>query len=94
MWWLLWLGLAAVGLYGLHLLALWAEARGWIYYRTKHMPAGAAALALLEVTSILDPQVTHVVEEMRAQQTRAEQDEAGEGSPERAGGSGDQKVGE
>lgn len=79
MWWLLGLGLAVAGLYGLHRLALWAESNGWIYYRTRHMPAGAAGLALLEVTSILQPQVEHVVEEMRSEQARAEQDESGQG---------------
>jgi len=78
MWWLLWLGLALGSLYGLHRLALWAESRGWIYYRTKHAPPGAAALAMLEVTTVLDPQVTHVVEETRARRAQAQQDEAGE----------------
>lgn len=81
MWWLLFVGLAAAGLYGLHRLALWAESRGWIYYRTKHMPAGATGLALLEVTSILDPQVTHVIEATRAQQCHGEQDESGRERP-------------
>jgi len=81
MWWLLWTGVALAGLYGLHRLALWAESRGWIYYRTRHMPAGAGGLALLEVTSVLDPQVTHVIETTRAQQAQAEQDESGQGRP-------------
>ena len=81
MWWLLWVGPALVGLYGLHRLALWAESRGWIYYRTKHMPPGAAGMAMLEVTSILDPQVTHIIEETRGQQARAEQHEAADGGP-------------
>jgi hypothetical protein len=84
-WWLLWVGLAAIGLYGLHRLALWAEARGWIYYRTKHAPPGAAGLAMMEVTSILHPQVEHVIEEVRSEQARAEQDESGEGSAPPAG---------
>ena len=79
MWWLLWVGLAAAALFGLHRLALWAEARGWIYYRTKRMPAGAAGLAMMEVTSIIHPQVEHVIEETRARQALAEHDEAGQG---------------
>jgi hypothetical protein len=79
-WWLLWLGLALLGLYGLHCLALWAESRGWIYYRTKRMPPGAAGLAMLEVTAILHPAVEHVVEAQREAQARAEQDESGEGA--------------
>jgi hypothetical protein len=89
MWWLLWVGLAVVCLFGLHRLARWAEARGWIYYRTKHMPPGVAGMAFLEATSILNPQVTHVVEEVRGRQARAEQDESGDGGPESGGYSGD-----
>jgi hypothetical protein len=81
MWWLLWVGLAALGLYSLHRLALWAEARGWIYYRTRRMPPGAAGLAMMEVTSIIHPAVEHVVEELRSEQAQAELDERGEGAP-------------
>jgi hypothetical protein len=81
MWWLLWVGLAAVGLYGLHRLALWAEARGWIYYRTNRMPPGPAGLAMMEAASIVHPSVEHVVEEVRSEQAQAEQDESGKGAP-------------
>ena len=81
MWWLLWVGLALAGLYGWHRLALWAESRGWIYYRTNHAPPGAAGLAMMEVTSILQPQVEYVVEEVRSEQAQAATDESGEGAP-------------
>ena len=84
MWWLLWMALAASVLLGLHRLALWAEGWGWIYYREHRAPAGAAGLAMLEVTSLLDPAVEHVVEEARGARARAEQDESGEGAPGRA----------
>jgi len=83
-WWLLWVALAASVLFGLHRLALWAEGRGWIYYREHRAPAGAAGLAMLEVTSLLDPAVEHVVEEARDARARVEQDESGEGAPGRA----------
>jgi hypothetical protein len=83
-WWLLWVALAASILFGLHRLALWAEGRGWIYYREHRAPAGAAGPAMLEVTSLLDPGVEHVVEEARDARARAEQDESGEGAPGRA----------
>jgi len=73
--------LAAVALYGLHRLAVWAEGRGWIYYRSHRMPAGAGGLAMLEVTTLADPATEHVIEETRAEQARAEQDESGEGLP-------------
>jgi hypothetical protein len=77
MWWLLWAGLAAVGLCGLHGLALWAEARGRVYYRTRRMPPGAVGLAMMEVASIIHPAVEHVVAECapsrhRQSRTRAE----------------------
>lgn len=69
------------GLVPLHRLALWAESRGWICYRTRHMPAGAAGPALLEVTSIVDPQVTHVIEGVRSGQVQAEPHEAADARP-------------
>ncbi len=81
MWWLLWVGLAMAAPYGLHRLALWAEGRGWIYYRTHRMPVGSAGMAMLEITSLLDPAAEYVVEELRDARARAEQDESGEGSP-------------
>ncbi|MBP1632277.1 MAG: hypothetical protein H6Q11_565 [Acidobacteria bacterium] len=84
MWWLLRMALAASVLFGLHRLALWAEGRGWIYYREHRAPAGAVGLAVLEVTSLLDPAVEHVVEEARDARARVEQDESGEGAPGRA----------
>lgn len=49
--------------YGLHRLALWAEGRGWIYYRTKRMPPGAGGMAMMQVAAIFEPAVEHVVEE-------------------------------
>jgi len=81
MWWLLWAGLALVALYGAHRFALWAEGRGWIYYRTHRMPVGSAGMAMLEVTSLLDPAAEHVIEEVRGEQARAEDAESGEGGP-------------
>lgn len=81
MWWLLWIALGATALYGLHRLALWAERRGWIYYRQHRAPAGAAGLAMLEATSLIDPAVEHVIEETRGVRARAEQDDQGEGRP-------------
>jgi len=57
-------GLALLGaLYGLHRMALWAERRGWVYYRTKQGSSGALGNAFLEVQSLLDPSAKHVLEE-------------------------------
>lgn len=82
MWWLLWVALAATGLYALHRLALWAESRGWVYYRQERMPPGATGMALLEVTSLLNRAAGHVIEETRGEQARAQTDESGAGSGE------------
>ena len=48
--------------YGLHRLALWAEARGYIYYRSRHGSAGLPR-AVLEVQALFEPQQRHVLEE-------------------------------
>ncbi len=72
-----WLGLVlvlvAVG-YGLHRLALWAEGRGWIYYRTKAKYKGSS-LGLIE--GIYNPGVEHVMEEKAGERARGSQDESG-----------------
>ncbi len=75
-----WLGVVAV-LYSLHRAALWAEDRGWIYYRTKRMPPGAGALAMMEVSSMLQPSVEHVIEETRTQLVLGEQAPSGADAP-------------
>jgi hypothetical protein len=60
---------ALVAVYGLHRLALWAEARGFVYYRHRRGSSGALGSALLEVQAILEPARRHVVEE-RVKQRR------------------------
>jgi len=71
--------LVAVGvLYCVHRLAVWAEERGWIYYRTKRMPAGAAGRALMELSAIVEPEIEHVIEQIDSEQVRGNQDEWGE----------------
>jgi hypothetical protein len=54
-------GLAAV--YCAHRLALWAEDRGFLYYRRRRGSSGALANAFLEVQAIVEPARRHVVEE-------------------------------
>jgi hypothetical protein len=51
------------GLYSLHRLALWAERRGWIYYRNKRGNSGAIGNAFLEVQAMIEPSKRHVLEE-------------------------------
>jgi len=73
---LLILALVVAGVYGLHRLALWAERRGWIYYRERRGSSGALGNALLEVHALLEPAQRHVVEERR--QDMEEDDDSGE----------------
>lgn len=64
----------ALCLYGLHRLALWAERRGWLYYKNKKRPPGVG-LGLL--APIYNPALQHVIEEGQSQRVRGEQDESG-----------------
>jgi len=73
-----WIVVGMGGVFGLHRLAVWAEGRGWIHYRTKRMPAGAAGRALMELSATVEPEVEHVIEAIDAEADRRAQDEAGE----------------
>jgi hypothetical protein len=73
-------GLAALG--ALHRAALWAEARGLIYYRRRGT-SGALGNALLEVQAILEPSKRHVIEERV--RDPAEDAESGDPPSRRAG---------
>jgi hypothetical protein len=64
-------------LYGLHRLATWAEARGWVYYRKGRGGSGAAAGAAFELHSLARPSVRHVVEERRRSELERVDDQAG-----------------
>jgi hypothetical protein len=68
------LGVAALVLV-LHLLALYAESRGWIFYRTR--PPRVRMLGFLE--ELVDPRVEYMVEEETSEAIRADQSEQGEG---------------
>lgn len=56
-------------------VALWAEKRGWIYWRRSER-RGAGSLGYLE--PIFQPSMTHVLEEETRERTEAEQDQSGE----------------
>ena len=74
---MIWLIVMAAGcalVYGLHRAALWAEERGWIYYRNRRGPA--PWLGSLE--AIYNPEVEHVIEETSAEKIRADQDDSGD----------------
>ena len=77
-------GLAVVGgLYFLHRVALWAEQRGWIYYRARRGSSGALGNALLQAQAIVEPSQQYVLEEVSRE--HSEEDEAGE-PPEKGDG--------
>jgi hypothetical protein len=60
-----WVGVAITALIGLHLLATWAESRGWIYYR-KTSPRGygvAIANAVAAFEASVNPAAEHRIEE-------------------------------
>lgn len=72
--WVLFGLLVVVAGYGLHRVALAAERRGWIYYRTKP-PAGAGSLAAMRSMAVFDPTIEHVIEEVVSE--RVVNDESG-----------------
>jgi len=78
-WW--WLLPAAAALYGLHRLADWAEARGWIYYR-KARGGGAMAGILQDIETHVQPKVVHVRKAREAlTEGRREDGDPGGGPP-------------
>lgn len=66
-------GLALAALFGLHRMALWAEGRGWIFYRTR--PRAPVGLGLL--AEIYAPEMEHVIEERTSEAARRTADEEG-----------------
>ena len=79
---LLWLVVVAVAVVAFDRLGLWAERRGWIFYRTRKPSPGSVGSALLQAQALLEPQVRYVVEERR--ERPAEDQDAGD-PPSRAG---------
>ncbi|MCL4232899.1 MAG: hypothetical protein KJ042_00090 [Deltaproteobacteria bacterium] len=72
-----WIVIAVLGAaFVLDRLLLAAEARGWIYWRKKKASPGTAALAMLELESIVSPAKRHVIEQKR--QEHAEEDDEGD----------------
>ena len=54
-------------LYVLHLLALWAEERGWIYYRRRKADPASVGSAFLELHQMVEPDKKHVRKAIRQQ---------------------------
>ncbi|MEE2057420.1 DUF6191 domain-containing protein [Rhodococcus artemisiae] len=49
-------------------LGLFAERRGWVYWRKRNRPSGASAGVFGEMQSLMSPSYRHVVEEQQRQQ--------------------------
>lgn len=76
---LLWFALGVAVIAALHQLALWAERRGWIYYKYRRASPGTSSNAFLEVQSMLQPGTRHVVESRL--EKHADADESGDPPP-------------
>ena len=63
-------------LYAMHRLALWAEARGWIYYLHSKATSSTLGNAFLEVQSLIEPGKRNLVE--IRQEEAVEEDDQGE----------------
>ena len=59
--WLWWL-LIPAAFYGLHRLACWLEARGWLYWTNSGSHSTRAGTAMLEVQQLMEPSKRHVIE--------------------------------
>jgi hypothetical protein len=52
-------------------LALWAEVRGWLYYRRRRPSSAAVGNAFLEAQSLLEPSKREIVEIRREEHVEA-----------------------
>ena len=69
---LLWTVAILAALWLLHRLALWMEARGWIYYVRKKPDPASLGSALLELQQLAEPQKRHVLEVKRGDRSKRE----------------------
>ncbi len=85
--WIVTIGAVVLLLFILDRLALWIEAKGWLYYRkTKHKAKGSLGDAFLEIQSMIEPGKRHVLEEKK----REKREESESGDPPIAGKNGRQ----
>lgn len=75
------LALTVAGVYCLHRLAVWAEDRGWIYYRKGHGRSASAMSAAQELQSILQPSAKHVADARRYEELHREASETAGNGP-------------
>ncbi len=73
--WLVALGGLGLVIYAIHRLAIYAAARGWVYYRNG--PKRGYSLGLIE--EVFQPSIEHVIEEQSSEAIRADSTESGQG---------------
>ncbi|MEU6587595.1 hypothetical protein [Nocardia sp. NPDC046763] len=78
--WMFWVLGLVVGAVVVDRVAVWAEGRGWIYWRHRPRNAGVGPSVFGQVESLLSPSYRHVVEETRAKQVLRVDQTAGEGN--------------
>ena len=61
-----------------HRFLLWAEGRGWVYYKKTSPPHGSGALAMQELAQIYEPQAEHVIEATRSESIVADHEDSGD----------------
>lgn len=66
---ILWIISASAVLLILHRIGLWAEKRGWIYYKNRKCNSGAIGNAFLELQAFLEPSKRHIAEERKKVKT-------------------------
>lgn len=72
--WLWITGAVVVGLLVVDRVLLWAESRGWIYYRRNKPRGGAAVYHFLEMSSIFSPSMQEVIEVKVQEQKQVDED--------------------
>ena len=71
-------GVAVVGaLWGLHRFLLWAEGRGWIYYRQKRGSHGGLG-GTSDFLNMYDPSRKHIQQAARESEWKREEDDDGD----------------
>jgi len=69
-----------LGLYLLDRVLLWAEARGWIYYRRHSGSRRSVGSGMLEVHALMEPEKRHVLE-LHEDERRPQDEEKDGGRP-------------
>jgi hypothetical protein len=77
----LWIGGVVLALFLIDRVALWAEDRGWIYWRMKRAQSSAMSSILISLDVVTNPAAQHVVEAKQAK--KLEERDNGDDDPPR-----------